>query len=304
MKECLKMKLPIKAIRFHGVLGLTVENLHQLKDLQPINFVDLSSSDIKDDGIAELVTQPWAKGIRELRANHTKITDEAFRSLANLPGLDILHVSDCQQINGKGFKYLKHSSIGNLVVSITPVTDEAVDDIADFKNLWGLWIRHSPVTEKGIAKLAEAKREGKLSKLYMVHFGCGNHITDAAIEDLITLYGGKWVTMQTTSVTNAGLKMVATKHSDLKGINLGECKINDSGLAVLDLFPNLEWLTLQWGHENFTDAGLEHVAKCKSLMAVDLRATKVTEAGVRKLAAALPKCHIDWDGGAINPTKQ
>jgi Leucine-rich repeat (LRR) protein len=35
---------------------------------------------------------------------------------------------------------------------------------------------------------------------------------------------------------------------------------------------------------------------------VYLSETKVTEAGVKKFAAALPKCRIEWDGGVIEPT--
>jgi hypothetical protein len=29
--------------------------------------------------------------------------------------------------------------------------------------------------------------------------------------------------------------------------------------------------------------------------------TRVTEAGVRKLAAALPACKIEWNGGTVEP---
>jgi hypothetical protein len=31
--------------------------------------------------------------------------------------------------------------------------------------------------------------------------------------------------------------------------------------------------------------------------------TRVTDAGVRQLAAALPQCKIEWDGGIIEPTR-
>jgi hypothetical protein len=30
----------------------------------------------------------------------------------------------------------------------------------------------------------------------------------------------------------------------------------------------------------------------------------ITEAGVKKLAAALPKCAIEWDGGVILPAEK
>jgi hypothetical protein len=41
-----------------------------------------------------------------------------------------------------------------------------------------------------------------------------------------------------------------------------------------------------------TDAGLEHLKGLKNLKAVNLRATKVTDAGVADLQKALPNCKI------------
>jgi len=50
-----------------------------------------------------------------------------------------------------------------------------------------------------------------------------------------------------------------------------------------------------------SDAGLEPFAGSPKLGFADLKGTKVTEAGVKKLAAALPGCKIEWDGGVIEP---
>jgi hypothetical protein len=53
-----------------------------------------------------------------------------------------------------------------------------------------------------------------------------------------------------------------------------------------------------------TDAGLVHLTGLKALQQLDLRGSKVTEAGVKKLAATLPKCRIEWDGGTIGPKEK
>jgi len=37
---------------------------------------------------------------------------------------------------------------------------------------------------------------------------------------------------------------------------------------------------------------------------VDVTRTKMTEAGVKQLAAALPGCRIIWAGGTIEPGQQ
>ena len=48
-----------------------------------------------------------------------------------------------------------------------------------------------------------------------------------------------------------------------------------------------------------SDAVLERIADRPKLGYVNVKNTKVTEAGVKKLSAALPGCKIEWDGGVI-----
>jgi len=48
-----------------------------------------------------------------------------------------------------------------------------------------------------------------------------------------------------------------------------------------------------------TDQGLEHLQRLTALTTLDLRGTKMTADGAQKLAAALPRCTIEWNGGTI-----
>jgi len=41
-----------------------------------------------------------------------------------------------------------------------------------------------------------------------------------------------------------------------------------------------------------------------NLTSLDLRKTKAAADGVKKLAAALPQCKIEWDGGVIEASKK
>lgn len=52
-----------------------------------------------------------------------------------------------------------------------------------------------------------------------------------------------------------------------------------------------------------TDAGLVHLHGMKELGAVRLQRTKVTRDGARALAAALPRCRVEYSGGFFPPKR-
>jgi len=84
------------------------------------------------------------------------------------------------------------------------------------------------------------------------------------------------------------------------GVLLKECRnIDDEACRVLASTPRWHWLGLTG--TSITDAGLQELHACRKLVAIDVVRCPVTEDGVRKLAAALPSCRIEWDGGFIEP---
>lgn len=110
----------------------------------------------------------------------------------------------------------------------------------------------------------------------------------------------------------------------LTGINLNRNRtVTDQSLAILDGLQYLKYLRLTntnvsdavlpyFKHcsklqklflytTKISDAGLVHLEAFKDLQFLDLSGTRVTEVGVNRLAAALPQCHIRWNGGALGP---
>jgi serine/threonine protein kinase len=81
--------------------------------------------------------------------------------------------------------------------------------------------------------------------------------------------------------------------------------LTDEVVAELAQSQSLQSLRLE-GNQ-LTDAGLESLAKLKTLRYLQVNhnqgkdGVKLTQAGIAKLAAALPKCKIVWDGGTIEP---
>ncbi len=80
----------------------------------------------------------------------------------------------------------------------------------------------------------------------------------------------------------------------------GATKVTDAGLAHIGRMTSLGTLGLN-NNAQITDAGLEHLREMSGLRTLELIRTKVTEAGVKRLAAALPLCKIEWDGPTIEP---
>ncbi len=86
----------------------------------------------------------------------------------------------------------------------------------------------------------------------------------------------------------------------LSELYLGSTGITDAGLADLADCTGIRQL---WIFDSaVTDAGLQHLKRMNRLLHLRAQNTSVTEAGIRDLAAALPQCEINWDGGTIQPT--
>jgi hypothetical protein len=69
--------------------------------------------------------------------------------------------------------------------------------------------------------------------------------------------------------------------------------------AVRRGYPTVEQLSLHLSP--LAPDALDEVARFPELKRAVLTRTKVTEAGVKRLAAACPQCKIEWDGGTIEP---
>ncbi len=185
-------------------------------------------------------------------------------------------------------------------------------------------VRHINVAGRGDGVTdADFARLKGLARLRTLHFG-NTKVTDAGLahlSDLTELTSLEWGTNAITgpglvhlakcreldSVQFYGTPLTDEGFAHLRGAtklvhaNLAGTKLTDASLAVCKGFANLNHLNL--GGTAVTDAGLAHLAGLDKLQILYLGKTGVTAAGVQKLAKALPKCRIEWDGGTIEPQK-
>ncbi|HEV3341171.1 MAG TPA: leucine-rich repeat domain-containing protein [Pirellulales bacterium] len=102
-----------------------------------------------------------------------------------------------------------------------------------------------------------------------VHLGF-TRPTDATLAPLRSLFGMKELWLNNTDITDAQLV-------SLRGL---------TGLQRLVLRHNIR----------ITDAGLQHLRGLRDLQLLDLRGTRVTDAGMAQLQAAMPNCQIRRSG--------
>ena len=84
---------------------------------------------------------------------------------------------------------------------------------------------------------------------------------------------------------------------DLQQVKLNSTKVTAAGLKHLRKCPLISLMAESCA--GLTDDAVPVLAAMGKLTSLDIRGTGVTAAGVKKLAAALPKCYIDHDGATM-----
>lgn len=212
-----------------------------------------------------------------------------FQDCKNLRLVDLLtaNVNDTGVAYLRNCKQLKHLSLG-----ATKISDEGLAYFKHCKSLESLNLDGCKVGDEGLA-----------------HFqGCENlrqlvlgwtFVTDAGLAYFQHCQKLTQLQLHNTQVSDAGLANFKSC-KNLTYLRLDSiAQVSDAGLAFFKDCQILDTLLLEG--TAVTDAGLELVAEYQKLTTVNVKKSKITEAGVKKLSAALPKCTVEWDGGVIEP---
>ena len=169
--------------------------------------------------------------------------------------------------------------------------DDAIKAVKKLTKVVELGINSCAITDAGVEQLQEMPQ---LKSLYLN----STHLTDKIWETLGQLSNLESLTViGHPGVTGQGVSQL--QQQKLEYLNLDGAKLDNQSLEHLASLLALRQLMIQ--NTPIDDEGLKHLAASK-LVTLNVRGTKVTEAGVKQLAAALPKCRIEWDGGMIEPS--
>jgi hypothetical protein len=173
------------------------------------------------------------------------------------------------------------------------VTDDELAVFDDCENVSAIIPAATKMGDRGLAHFRKCKN------LKTIWGGGEMQITDAGLGQF-----KQWPELDTINLGE--IKTVG----DAGMVHLIECKslanlwlqgtsVGDAGLAHVGQIKGLKFLNLV--RTEASDAGLSHLTKLENLTELKLQQTNVTDKGIKKLADALPKCKIEWDGGVVDP---
>ncbi len=145
----------------------------------------------------------------------------------------------------------------------------------------------------------------------------GSRVTDDDLKALGVVEGLEWINLCNTPITDDGLvnlgqlsrlRFIDASNTKVTGATAGElarlegltdlllydCPICDDGAVAIGRLRQLRNLAL--AGTQVSDKGLCELAQLGNLEALNLRLTRVSSAGVKRLRRALPNCSIEFSG--------
>ncbi len=258
--------------------------LEKLTGLATLRRLDLSNCAVQGPGLKHIA---GLKTLREVNLTLTPVNDEGLQHLGGLTELRILGLAS-SQCTGTGFAHLKAlQKLQSVNFHFTPLSDAGLEAISQVPISGRLWFAHTHFTDAGAAHLKNLKQL-KLCGIGSAEKSSSGEAVAALValplEDLSLL------DRQADAVGLAHAAKIAT----LRRLDVSHAPtVKDDSLALVAGLPVLEEFKL--GSAQVTDAGLQALAKCKSLKKLSLSGVKqVTPEGVARLQQARPELVIEY----------
>ena len=217
-------------------------------------------------------------------------TDEGLDKFTQFPGAERIKVLSLTSplATEKGYAHLARlKNLEGLHLEYSTVTNEGLAVCRKLPKLKQVVLWRTPITDKGLEHLVELK---------LTHL----ELFDTAVTDDAAKIAGGIATLEKLNLTRTRVTDKALAHltglKNLKDLYLGVTGVTDKGLEHLVALPAL--VELELSGTAVTNDGLKHLARIKTLTKLDLRGTKVTADGVAALRKELPNCTVVSSFGA------
>jgi internalin A len=273
-----------------------IENvgLSNLVNCNSLEFLELSYTNITDDGLSHLAKLPalkelmlpegtTAKGLRHLSGMskleklslQTRLEDSGFSYLTNLPNLKSLSLNRNTAVSDEGLKDLSgFSSLESISIDSNKMTGEGLKYLKSIPALKEVSLNLTMINDEGMQYLSGLPITGISLRNTVV--------TDRGLEAIKDLVSLKSISLQNTAITDAGMQYFANL-KNLEYVRLRDTKITSEGLKYVKNLSVLKSLVLYGTAVG--DKGLEYLKNIQSLSALNLCKTKITDDGLAHLSS-------------------
>lgn len=326
----------ITIVDLHGAKNLTDNGVTSLGHVAQFRELNLGYTQVSDKGLAVF---SQCKNLRNLDLTQTAVTDAGLLPFRECKQLQVLQI-DRTKITAKGLEVFKdHSDFKMLYLNSIGLTDEGLAHFKNSKGIERLFLDDARISDKGLEQIGGYAKLDHLdlnntptTDIGLVHLknlpnlkglGLNNtKVTDVGLAHLKVHKNLHGIGLHNTGVTDAGIGHLFTKElGGLSGIELDGTQISDDALAIL---KGIRATRMSFTNTRITDKGLLHfqgkelqqlyvnktalsdasvpvLMSIKGLQRLEIQGTKITPAGIEKLKAGLPKCHLVTDAGEIPP---
>jgi len=220
-------------------------------------------------------------------AKSENLTDADFQTIGMQKGLTKLtFYGNCKMTDAQASHVGKLTTLEELAINGTALSDEGFKEFAKLKNLksltiWHLGWQNKSLTGSGFTALADCP------KLEQFNFS-GSTVGDDGLKALTKVKTLTDVVCYHTRITDDGLKYLK-ELPHLKSINVGpqfSMRLSDAGLTTLCTIPTLERIT--YDETILTSASLQHLKSLRGLKELVLNKTEIASADLEKLKTDLP----------------
>ncbi|MGH2506619.1 MAG: hypothetical protein ACRDHZ_04250, partial [Ktedonobacteraceae bacterium] len=268
----------------------------------------LRGQDLSDKGLLYLVKN-YKNRINSIDVSNTEISDQGISYLSHIPGLKILRM-DRVPISIAGIRNLViyqyrdrtgreregptpvQNSLLCLILEHDNVSNSAVASLAKLRRLAVLDLNHNLIDDSGLSAIA--KSMSGLKELDLSH----NNISDAGLVECSRL---KWLMRldaSETAITDKALIRLALNR-DLRTLNVSETKVTDAGLIHFLSQVTKDFSALYLASDQVSNRSMRSIARLDKLQFLDLNHTQVTDEGLMRLANNTSLKEISLDGSNV-----
>ncbi len=253
----------------NGATDFTDKDLALLQPIKKVSLLSLEGMSISDVGLAMLSE---STSMEQLVLKNCQVTAEGIRTLAKLPELTSLQLSDIP-LDDAAILGLSTLQLETLAIANSGLEDRGLQSLAGLPELSHLTLREPLITPAGWRHLESAV---KLQSLSVVHIP----LPEEAMKRITQIPNLMTVSIQNCEMTDASFVELATM-TKLQHLVVSGKSLTDSALQYIKAIPQLGYLVIS--SDEITDTGLAELAECQSLSVLGIVNSPITDHGLGNL---------------------